>query len=89
MFQLEFSDVLLYDETKAEKEPHASTIALRFYGNTFAVFMDNLNEETDKKWYDRFYDDEIQILPINAFEFRFNDVEYAEALFIDFKTKQQ
>ena len=64
LFQLEFCDVLLYDETKAEKDSHTSTIALRFYGNSFAVFLDNLKDNCEKKWYDRFHDDEIDIFPL-------------------------
>ena len=87
MFQLEFCDVMLYDETKAEKEPHTSVIALRFYGNAFAVFLDNLEEETGKKWYDRFYDDEILILQIEPYEFRFDDIEYAEKVFGGYRNK--
>lgn len=77
VFQLEFDDVLLYDETQPEKAPHTSTIALRFIGRSFAVFLDNLEEEQGKKWYDRFHDDEIQYLPLEAYEFRFDDVKYA------------
>ena len=65
MFQLEFCDVQLYDSTKAEKEPHSSTIALRFYGNSFAVFLDNL-EENDRNWPQRFYKDEIQAIEIDT-----------------------
>lgn len=87
MFQMEFSDVLLYDETKEEKEAHTSTIALRFFDNTFAVFLDNYEEIAEKKWYEQFYDDDILILPIDMDEFCFNDTEYAEALLSNFKNK--
>lgn len=87
MFQLEFSDVMLYDETGAEKDPHTSMIALGFVGNAFAVFLDNLEEETGKKWYDRFYDDEIQYLQIEPYEFRFDDIDYAKTVFAGFKNK--
>ena len=38
MCQVEFCDVLLYDETKPEKASHTSVIAIRFKGNAFAVF---------------------------------------------------
>ena len=77
-FQLEFCDVLLYDETRPEKAPHTSAIALRFIGNSFAVFLDNLeNEQGKKKWFEQFHDDEIQHLPIETYEFCFDDIEYA------------
>ena len=46
MFQVEFCDVQLYDETKTEKEPHTTDVlAVRFYGHAFAVFLDNLDED--------------------------------------------
>ena len=81
MFQVEFSDVLLYDETTQEKEPHTSTIALRFFGNSFAVFLDNHeNEQGTKKWFEQFQDDEIEYLPIESYEFCFDDIDYAKAL---------
>lgn len=85
MFQLEFCDVLMYDETKAEKECHSSTIALRFYDNSFAVFLDNLDENDEKQWYDRFYDDEIELFPLEYGEFSFDDIDYAKVLLHDFK----
>ena len=85
LFQLEFCDVLLYDETKAEKDSHTSTIALRFYGNPFAVFLDNLENDSEKKWYDRFYDDEIDIFPLSYNEFSFDNVDYAKSLLHNFK----
>ena len=85
LFQLEFCDVLLYDETKAEKDSHTSTIALRFYGNSFAVFLDNLKDNCEKKWYDRFHDDEIDIFPLIYDEFSFDDVDYAKKLLHGFK----
>ena len=77
VFQLEFSDVLLFDGTKPEKAPHTSVIALRFIGNSFAVFLDNLEDEQGKKWFEKFHDDEIQYLPLETYEFRFDDTEYA------------
>ena len=45
MLQLEFCDVQLYDETKAEKETHTTDVlAVRFYGHVFAVFLSDLND---------------------------------------------
>lgn len=85
MFQMEFCDVLLYDDTKAEKEPHTSTIALRFYDHSFAIFLDNLNDDQDKKWYDRFHDDEIKIIELESEGFAFNDIEFARSLLKKYK----
>ena len=87
MFQLEFCDVMLYDETTAEKGPHSSVIALRFYGNSFAVVLDNLEEESGKSWYQRFQDDEILTLQIEPFEFRFDDADYANTLFKSYRNR--
>ena len=87
MFQLEFCGVMLYDDTKAEKDTHTSTVALRFYGNSFAVFLDNLQEETGRKWYDRFYDDEILTIEIDPYEFRFDDIGYADQVFNLYRNK--
>ena len=77
VFQLEFSDVLLFDETTPEKAPHTSVIALRFIGNSFAVFLDNIEDEREKTWYEQFHEDVIEYLPIESDEFIFDDIEYA------------
>ena len=46
MIQLEFWDVQLYDETKPEKDSHTTNIlALVFTDNSFAVFLDNFDDE--------------------------------------------
>ena len=89
MFQLEFRDVQLYDETKAEKEAHTTdVIAVRFFGNVFAVFLDNLeNDDPEKKWYERFYDDEIQAVEIEAYELEFDNAEYAGKVYDSFVNK--
>ena len=78
--QLEFGGVTLYDETKAEKAPHSGTIALRFRGNAFAVFLDDLEEDGEKKWYERFRDDEIAYFPVETFDFGFDDIGYAKTV---------
>jgi hypothetical protein len=80
MFQLEFCDVMMYDETKAENAPHSSVIALRFFGNSFAVFLDELEEDGEKTWFDRLHDDEIPPFPADAYELRFNDPGFARSL---------
>ena len=68
MFQLEFRGVMIYDESRAEKEPHSSVIALRFFGNSFAVFLDERKEDGEKTWFDRLHDDEIAPFPADACE---------------------
>ena len=85
LFQLEFSDVLLYDETTPEKGPHTSTIALRFIGNSFAVFLDNYADERLKNWHELFHDDVIKYMPVEADEFRFDDFEYAKKVLHSYK----
>ena len=86
MFQLEFCDVQLYDFNKAEKESHSSTIALRFYGNSFAIFMDNL-EESDTNWPQRFYDDEILTIDIEPYDLVFDDIDYAKKVYDSYNHK--
>ena len=86
MFQLEFCDVQLYDATKAEKESHSSTIALRFYGNSFAVFLDNL-EEDGRNWPQRFYKDEIQVIEIDTYDLVFDDIDYAKEVYENYRNR--
>ena len=87
MCQVEFCDVLLYDETKPEKASHTSVIAIRFKGNAFAVLLDNIEDDSEKKWYDRFYDDEIRIIPVDTFEFEFDNTDYAKNVYKSYKNK--
>ena len=85
MLQLEFCDVQLYDETKAEKETHTTDVlAVRFYGHIFAVFLDDLN---DRNWHGRFHDDDSVIYPIDTYNMAFDDTEEAERLLNDYKNK--
>ena len=80
MLQLEFCDVMLYDETTPEKGPHSSVLALRFFGKPFAVFLDDREEDGEKTWIERFIDDEIAAFPLDAYELVFNDPEYARSV---------
>ena len=83
MFQVEFCDVQLYDETKTEKEPHTTDVlAVRFYGHAFAVFLDNLDEDN---WYVRLYDDDSVIYPVETYDLVFDSREDAELVMNDFK----
>ena len=71
MLQLEFRDVLLYDESKSEQNTHTmDVIAVRFYGNVFIVFLDDLDEAEEKPWYKRLYDDEIPTFECDGYENR-------------------
>ena len=85
MLQLEFCDVQLYDETKAEKETHtADVLAVRFYGHVFAVFLDNLNDEN---WYLRFCDDDSILYPVDASDMAFDDEKEAASVLNDYKNR--
>jgi hypothetical protein len=59
-------------------------LAVRFYGNAFAVFLDNLNEEN---WYERFRDNDSVIYPIDTYDMAFDDIKEAERLLDDYKYK--
>ncbi len=77
MLQLEFGGVQLYDDSKAEKAPHSSTAAVRFYGNIFGIFLDELE---DADWDIKLHNDEIQPFPLDGFALAFNDPAHAKEL---------
>ena len=81
--QLEFLDVQLYDESKAEKEAHTTDVfAVRFLGNVFAVFLDDLDDEG---WHLRLRDDDSISCPVDTYDLAFDDPEAAESLLNDFR----
>ena len=83
MLQLEFCDVQLYDETKAENETHTTDVlAVRFFGNVFAVFLDDLD---DKNWHERFHDDDSILYPVDTYDMAFDDNKEAESLLNDYR----
>ena len=82
MVQMEFCDVQLYDDSKAEKEAHSSTIAVRFYGNTFAVFLDNIE---DDKWLYKLYHDAIDPIPLEGYELDFDNVKSAKKVMREYR----
>ncbi len=83
MLQLEFTDVQLYDETKAEEEVHTTDVlAVRFYGHVFAVFLDNLNEEN---WYERFRDDDSILYPVDTYNMGFDYPNETKQLLNEYK----
>ena len=85
MLQLEFCDVQLYDETKAENETHTTDVlAVRFYGHVFAVFLDDLN---DKNWHERFRDDDSILYPVDTYDMAFDDHKMAESLLNDYRNR--
>ena len=83
MLQLEFCDVQLYDETKAEEETHTTDVlAVRFHGHVFAVFLDDLNDEN---WHERFRDDDSILYHVDTYDMAFNDKKEAESLLKDYR----
>lgn len=85
MLQLEFCDVQLYDETKAENETHTTDVlAVRFYGHVFAVFLDDLN---DKNWHEHFRDDDSILYPVDTYDMAFDDRIMAESLLNDYRNR--
>ena len=87
MFQLDFSDVLLYSESVSLRQSHACTLALQFYGNPFAVFLNNIKTEAYRNWYDRLYLDEIPFFSVETFAFQFNDRNDAEEVFNSYRSQ--
>ena len=85
MIQLEFCDVQLYDESKSEKKTHTTDVlAVRFYGHTFALFLDDLD---DDDWFIRFQDDDSIIYPVDTYDLIFDDIKKAERLMDDYRHK--
>ena len=85
MLQLEFCDVQLYDETKAEKETHTTDVlAVHFYGHVFAVFLDDLNDEN---WHECFRDDDSILYPVDTYDMAFDDNKEAESLLNDYRNQ--
>jgi len=85
MIQLKFCDVQLYDESKSEKETHTTDVlAVRFYGHTFALFLDDLD---DDDWFIRFQDDDSIIYPVDTYDLIFDDIKKAERLMDDYRHK--
>ena len=88
MLQLEFRDVQLYDASKPEKDAHTmDVIAVRFYGSVFAVFLDDMEEEGERPWYERFYDDEIPAFACSGNEMKFDSPAYAEEVFNSYRNR--
>ena len=85
MVQMEFCDVQLYDDSKAEKEAHSSTIAVRFYGNTFAVFLDNIEDE---EWPYKLYNDIIDPFPLETYELNFDNVKFAKEVMREYRHRK-
>ena len=76
--QVQFCDVLLYDETTSEKGAHTTDVlAVRFIGHSFAVFLDDLNEDD---WYRQLRDEESVIYPVDTYELAFDDIKTAESV---------
>ena len=83
MVQVQFCDILLYDEAK--KETHTTDVlAVRFCGHTFAVFLDNLNDEN---WHEQFRDDDSILYPVDTYDMAFDDHKIAESLLNDYRNK--
>lgn len=86
--QLEFCNVQLYDDSREEKQPHSSVIALRFEGNPFAVFLDNI-EDDGRKWYEKLRDDQIDPFPVETYELAFNDPGHVNELLESYRNRTE
>lgn len=82
---LEFGGVLLYDETKVDKEAKSSTIALMFYDNSFLLCLDNYEDEEDSKWYNDLHEDLIEPFTLDPEGLRFQDSAFAKQLLSGYK----
>ena len=86
MVQIQFCDIMLYDEAKPDRETHTTDVlAVRFYGHAFAVFLDNQDEDN---WPERLHDDDSVIYPVETYGLAFDDVTNAELLLNDYKHRR-
>ena len=83
MVQVQFCDILLYDEAKKET-PTTDALAVRFCGHAFAVFLDNLDEEN---WYKRLREDVSILYPVDSYDLAFDSIKEAASLLRDYKNK--
>ncbi len=82
MLQLEFRDVQLYDDSKPENDTHTmDVIAVRFIGGIFAVFLDQMDSDGQRPWYERLHDDEIPAFDCDGYQLRFDDPQYAAQVY--------
>ena len=58
---------------------------LNFKGNSFALFLDNLDDNKD--WYTRLQLDDIEPFSLDCYEFRFNDAQYVNEIINSYKNK--
>ena len=80
--------MLLYDASKTDNDTHTmDTIAIRFFGNVFAVFLDDLDENEEKPWYERLHDDEIPAFECDGYEMEFDSLEYAKKVYDGYRNR--
>lgn len=79
LVQMEFRDIMLYDESKSCS---TDVLAVRFKGHPFAVFLDNLHDDT---WYERFRDNDSIIYPLDTYYLGFDDVNEAKKVMTDYR----
>ena len=85
MVLTEFCDIQLYDDAKPEKDTHTTdTLAVRFSGNAFAVFLDDLNEN---QWPERLREDNTVLYSIDPYSLVFDDLKEAEELLKEYANK--
>lgn len=85
MVHIQFCDIQLYDESKPEKETHTTDVlAVRFYNHSFAVFLDDLDEDN---WYECLCVDDSMIYPVDTYDLIFDDRKTAESLLNDYRNR--
>ena len=79
LVQIEFRDIMLYDESKSCS---TDVLAVRFKGHPFAVFLDDLHDDT---WYERFRDNDSIFYPFDTYYLAFDDVNEAKKVMTDYR----
>lgn len=83
-YMVEFSGVLLYNETKKNKQARSSSIAIGFFGNAFLIYLDN---DEVQNWYDLLHEDAIDPYTLDSDGIKFDDKDYAIKLLDKFKKR--
>ena len=86
MVQVQFCDVMLFDESKPEKDTHTTDVlAVRFRGHAFAVFLDNLDVDN---WHEHLRTDDAVLYPVDTYALAFDDITEAKSLLNDYRHKR-
>ena len=84
ILQFSFTNARLYDRTKKGRQPRSADVTLRFEGNPFCVFLDDIEDDPEDPWYIRFQEQRLLPDGIEVYETCFDDSSFCRAVMIDY-----